>query len=185
MKATFNQTGASVDIKEDYDKLEKKIQSTKSYADLKKQYANASKNIGGSLDKFSNKTKPLSEKIDSISGKTKSYQKELKNQFEKLLDINEVTGSKSIQYIKRKLILTVKDIEPKISQTLSEEVLKAVGCDQQQNYIPNSPVLISVKSIDLGGMLLTEPTSKVGKLLYERNGISIQQSPFAMNKQLY
>jgi hypothetical protein len=185
MGETINQTGASIDLKDDYNKLENKIQSTKSYNDLKKQYKKASKNIGGSLDKFSDKSKSLSDKIDSISGKNKSFQQNVKNQFEKLLDINEVTGSKSIQYIKRKLILTVKDIEPKVNQILMDEILKAVGCDQQQTYIPNNPIFISVKSIDLGGILLINPTSKVGKLLYEKTDINIQNSPFSMNKQLY
>jgi hypothetical protein len=66
-----------------------------------------------------------------------------------------------------------------------DEILKAVGCDQQQTYIPNNPIFISVKSIDLGGILLINPTSKVGKLLYEKTDINIQNSPFSMNKQLY
>jgi hypothetical protein len=68
MGETINQTGASIDLKDDYNKLENKIQSTKSYNDLKKQYKKASKNIGGSLDKFSDKSKSLSDKIDSLSG---------------------------------------------------------------------------------------------------------------------
>jgi len=185
MKASINQEGASIDLKDDYKKLEGQIQSTKAYNDLKKQYAKTSKSAGSSLDKFSDKSKILSDRIDSISGKTKAYQKEIKNQFEKLLDINEVTGSKSIKYIKKKLILTVKDIEPQVSKILLEEILKAVGCDQQQTYNPGVPVLISVASVDLGGLLKTSPSSKVGKLLYEKKSISVQNSPFAMNKQLF
>ena len=185
MKASINQEGASIDLKDDYKKLEGQIQSTKAYNDLKKQYKKASKSAGSSLDKFSDKSKILSDRIDSISGKTKAYQKEIKNQFEKLLDINEVTGSKSMKYIKQKLILTVKDIEPQVSKILLEEILKAVGCDQQQTYNPGVPVLISVASVDLGGLLKTSPSSKVGKLLYEKKSISVQNSPFAMNKQLF
>lgn len=185
MKASINQEGASIDLKDDYKKLEGQIQSTKAYNDLKKQYKKASKSAGSSLDKFSDKSKILSDRIDSISGKTKAYQKEIKNQFEKLLDINEVTGSKSMKYIKQKLILTVKDIEPQVSKILLEEILKAVGCDQQQTYNPGVPVLISVASVDLGGLLKTSPSSKVGKLLYEKKPISVQNSPFAMNKQLF
>ena len=185
MKASINQEGASIDLKDDYKKLEGQIQSTKAYNDLKKQYKKASKSSGSSLDKFSDKSKILSDRIDSISGKTKAYQKEIKNQFEKLLDINEVTGSKSMKYIKQKLILTVKDIEPQVSKILLEEILKAVGCDQQQTYNPGVPVLISVASVDLGGLLKTSPSSKVGKLLYEKKPISVQNSPFAMNKQLF
>ena len=185
MKASINQEGASIDLKDDYKKLEGQIQSTKAYNDLKKQYKKASKSAGSSLDKFSDKSKILSDRIDSISGKTKAFQKEIKNQFEKLLDINEVTGSKSMKYIKQKLILTVKDIEPQVSKILLEEILKAVGCDQQQTYNPGVPVLISVASVDLGGLLKTSPSSKVGKLLYEKKPISVQNSPFAMNKQLF
>ena len=185
MEVNVNQSGASVDLKEDYDKLEGKIESTKAYLDLKKQYEKSSKKVGGSFDKFSDKSKIFSEKIDSLSAKTKSYQKKIKNQFEKLLDINETTGSKSIKYVKQKLILTVKTIEPKVSKILLEEVLSAVGCDQQQTYTPNVPILIRVSSVDLAGILKTEPGSKVGKLLYERDGVNIQTTPFSMNKQLF
>lgn len=173
---------ASIDISADYEKLQSEVESTKAYKNLKKRYDDAAKKYGSSFEK---RKDSITGPLDSFSAKTKSFQRKVKSQFDHLLDINEVTGSNSLQYVKKKLIQTVKTIEPKILEILFEEILTAVGCDQQQTYVAESPILISVASIDLGGILKIDPNSKVGKLIYEKNSVVIQNKPFAMNKELY
>jgi len=173
---------ASIDINADYKKLQTEIESTKSYKDLKKQYDKSSKYVG---DLFGPKLDSVSKSLSEFSGKTKAYQKKVKSQFDHLLDVNTSTGSKSLQYIKQKLIQTVKTSEPKIAKILFEEILTAIGCDQQQTYVAYVPILISVESVDLGGLLKIEPSSKSGKLLYEKKSLAYQSKPFSMNKGLY
>jgi len=173
---------ASIDINADYKKLQTEIESTKSYKDLKKQYDKSSKYVG---DLFGPKLDSVSKSLSEFSGKTKAYQKKVKSQFDHLLDVNTSTGSKSLQYIKQKLIQTVKTSEPKIAKILFEEILTAIGCDQQQTYVADVPILISVGSVDLGGLLKIEPSSKSGKLLYEKKSLAYQSKPFSMNKGLY
>ena len=173
---------ASIDINVDYKKLQKGVESTKTYKNLKKQYDEAVKEQGSIFEK---RKDAISQPLDSLSGKTKAFQKKVKSQFEHLLDVNEVTGSKSIKYIKQTLIKTVKKIEPDISKILFEECLTAVGCDQQQTFVAETPIYIKLASIDFGGLLNVDPNSKVGKLLYENKSIVIQEKKFPMNKQLY
>ena len=173
---------SSIDIKADYKKLQTEVESTKSYKELKKQYDKSSKYVG---DLFGPKLESVSKSLDEFSGKTKAYQKKVKSQFEHLLDVNTSTGSNSLQYIKKKLIQTVKTSEPKIAKILFEEILTAIGCDQQQTYVADSPILISVGSVDLGGLLKIEPSSKAGKLLYEKKSLAYQSKPFSMNQGLY
>ena len=173
---------ASIDVNADYNQLQKQVESTKSYKDLKKQYDNASQKVD---DAFGPKLDSISQSINEFSGKTKAYQKKVKSQFDHLLDVNSTTGASSLQYIKKKLIQTVKVCEPQISKILFDEILTAIGCDQQQTFVAEAPILISVKSVDLRGLLNIEPSSKVGKLLYEKKSLGYQSKPFSMNKALY
>jgi hypothetical protein len=59
-----------------------------------------------------------------------------------------------------------------------------VGCDLQQTYTPQD-VYIKVKSTDLIGILKYDPQSSEGRVLYEKNPVNIQNTPFSMNKELY
>lgn len=173
---------ASIDLSFDYDKLQKKVESYKSYKDLKSQYDKASKKVSGV---FTEKSDKLSQSLDSISGKTKSFQKKVKNQLDELLDLNTTLGKNTNGYLKKKFIAALNQLEPQILEILIEEIFKAIGCDQQQTYVTDKPVYIKVSSVDLGGLLKVNPTSKSGKLLYEKSPLSVQSQPFAMNKELY
>jgi hypothetical protein len=179
----------SLDLSYDYDAAKKKIAATSTYKDLKTKIDKLQKRAGDSQEEAIDQ---LQQGLNQVKDQTKRFQKEIKNQFEQLLDINNVTGGKgsnSIAYIKRLLIQTLKNIEPKIAALLNEESLKAVGCDQQQTYTPNtdpnSPLYVKVGSIDLGSLLKKSPSDLPGKLLYEKLFINVQNYPFSMNRELY
>lgn len=172
----------SLDIKNSYEKVQSKIESTKAYKDLKTQYYEAINKKGDSKEEKKSKQ---SSRLDSVSGKTKSYLKNTKSQFDHLLDVNNTLGSNSLKYLKKKFIQTLKVIEPKIVEILFDEIKKAIGCDQQPSYTPEVPVYIKLSSIDLSGLLTLDPDSDAGKLLYEKISVTYQSSPFAMNKELY
>lgn len=182
---------ASLDLNEDYNKAKSKIQATKAYTDLKSQYSKAQKKAGDTLEKgkdaLSDAKENFENQIDKIKNETKRYQKEIKNQFEQLLDIGNVTGGKgtnSVNYIKNKMIKAIQNIRPKLDEIVLEEAIKAVGCDQQQTYDATT-IYIKVKSVDPGGLLKRNPNSKVNKASYEKNPVVIQDFPFSMNKELY
>lgn len=173
-----------LDLKFDYDKAKKKIEASKSYNDLKNQYDEATKRAGDSFEELKS---DVTDSIDKIREETKKFQRQIKNQFEQLLDINNVTGGKgsnSIRYIKVLLLKTLRNIEPKISEILQDCSLKAIGCDQEQTYTPQV-LYIKVSSIDLINLLKKDPTSDDGRVLYEKYPINVQVYPFAMNKELY
>jgi len=174
----------SLDLNADYKKVQDKVSSTKSYTNLKKQYSDAKKKAGESFD---DKKSDVTQSLDKVKEQTKRFEKQIKNQFEQLLDINNITGGKgsnSIKYIKKLLLQTLKNIEPKILEILNEESLNAVGCDQQQMF--NAQTLyIKVSSIDLGGLLKKDPSEPIGKVLYEKDPIQVQQYPFSLNKELF
>lgn len=175
---------ASLDLNADYKAIQDKVKATQSYKDAKADYDKAKKRKGESFDK---KKSEVTEQINKFKNEKKKYQKQIKSQFEQLLDLNNVTGGKgsnSSKYIKKLLLQALKNIEPKILEILRTEAINAVGCDQQQLF--NGQVLyIKVSSVDLGSLLKKDPTDEIGKVLYEKNPIAIQTFPFSMNRELY
>ena len=175
---------ASLDLGVDYKKIQDKVTATRNYNELKTQYDDTRKQAG---EAFEQKKAAVTGQLGKIKEQTKRYQKEIKNQFEQLLDLSNTTGGKgsgSPSYIKRLLITALKNIEPKLSQIALEESINAVGCDQQQEYNGNSTFYIKVKSVDLLNILTLDPKTE-GKPLYEKDPILVQNYPFSMNKELY
>jgi hypothetical protein len=175
----------SLDLDSDYSKAKSQIGSINSYLNLKDQYDAQRKKAG---DSFESAKEKVSSSIDKVKKETKRFQKQVKNQLDQLLDINNVTGGKgagSVAFIKKLLLKTLKIIEPLISEILNQEAINVLGCDQQQTYSGGTTLYIKVQSIDLFGLLKKAPTSEEGKLLYEKNPIQVQIPPFSMNRELY
>lgn len=178
----------SLDLSFDYESAKKKIAATSAYKDLKTKFDKAQQKAGDSQEQAIDTTQ---NGLDQVKSQTKRFQKEIKNQFEQLLDLNNVTGGKgsnTISYVKRLLLQTLKNIEPKIAEIMNEEAISAIGCDQQQTYTSNQgglPLYVKVGSIDLAALLKKNPTEGAGKVLYEKLQIDIQKYPFSMNRELY
>lgn len=174
----------SLDINFDYNKIQKRINATKSFGDVKSQYNDATKKAGESFEKTKSN---VSESLTSIKEQTKRYQRQVKNQFEQLLDLSNTTGgngSGSPKYIKRLLLRTIKNVQPRLRTIVIKDCLTALGCDQQQTYNPG-PVYVKVSSIDLFNRLLIDPQDEVGVIIYEKKSIQIGQIPFSMNRELH
>lgn len=175
---------ATLDVNDGLDKIEKKLKAFKSYKKLKKQYEDVQKKAGSSLeDKKSKVTQTLSKAKDAKD----AIKKKVKTQFQKLLDIAKLTGGKNtntINYLKRAFLKTLEKVKPEIDKIMIQEMINALGCDQQQTYDPQI-IYVSLKSIDLRGSLKEDPTSDIGKLFYEKLPIQYQSLPFSMNRELY
>lgn len=179
----------AVDLQNGYKEIKEKISSAKAYNDLKTQYNDLKKSAG---DSFDDSKSSVQDSLNNLNKNVDQYKKQLKSQFEHLIDIKRILngkGGNSIRYIKRMLIKVLAKIEPKIGDILFGEVLKMLGCDQQQSYSagPQGQVLyIKTKSIDLGRLLTKDPTEKKYKPLYEKQQLSGSQTyPYPMNKELY
>jgi hypothetical protein len=104
-----------------------------------------------------------------------------------LLDLNFLSlgaGKSSQGYLKKTFTKAIKEITPKLDDILLELMLSAVGCSQDQEFIPQT-IYIRVKSVDLLNTLKEDPATDIGKLLYEKKDIQYNDFPFAMNKELY
>ena len=174
-----------LDLKSDYKQLQDKISATQSYNELKREYNSVTKSVGESFDDLKEST---SNKLSELKGKVKNFQKDKKNQLERLLDISAISNKSNtgtIGFIKKLLLRVIKKIEPILAEILFDETIKAIGCDQQQKYQPGQVIYIKVSALDLLGLLKIDPNDDIGQLLYEKNPITYQDNPFSMNRLLY
>jgi hypothetical protein len=100
-----------------------------------------------------------------------------------LLTTTKGSGPETFRFLRKLLLQTLVTIEPKINEILSQEVIKALGCSQEQTYnsvstnniqIPSLSLLpktvgnyVPLESIDLVGMLKLDVNSVLGKMFYE------------------
>jgi|688.fasta_scaffold32533_3 hypothetical protein len=178
----------ALDTNSGYDEIKSKINSAKAYNDLKGQYDGAKKRTGDSLEKSKSE---VTTQVNQLKDQPKEFQRQIKSQFEELLDISKITGGKganTISYLKRILIKTINKIRPEIEKILLEESVNAIGCSQQQTYQATTGatgVYIKVSSIDLRGSLKIDPATKVGRTMYEKLPVQVGIYPFSLNKELY
>ena len=174
----------SLDLGLSYKDVQNKVEASKQYNSLKGKYDKITNPNTEGFEEFVGDTK---QSLDSAKQNVKRFQKKVKSQFDQLLDINNVTGGKNsatIQYAKKILLQAVRNVEPKLKQILLDESIKAVGCDLQQTYTPQT-LYIKVKSTDIINILKLDPNQKEGSVFYEKNPINIQDNPFSMNRELY
>jgi len=164
-------------------KDKKKIQS-----DVKSSVENYSSN-GDGLEKN------LKEKIDNYSSeqfknKKKQFKSQGKSQLNSLVSILKTsmfgTGNTSTeQFVTDIFIKAANNSKGRIKNILTTETISALGCSQEQSYIPRD-IYISVSSLDIFGKTLTNsPNSIPGKYLYENQSFSPVSIPRAFNRELY
>ena len=168
----------------DYQKAKDQIGSIKSYNELKTAYDDVRKETGD----FYNDTKSnITKGINSVKEKTKKFQRDVKNQFQQLIEILgtlEGDESNSLGALKRIMIKAINETKPYLNQILFEEAINAIGCDQQQSFTGQT-FYIKVQSIDLLGILKYNPDDELGRFLYEPLPIQLNTVPFSMNRQLF
>ena len=172
------------DINDGFKSISDKVTTNKKYKKIKDDVDNLKKKAGSSFEKASDKT---STTLSEASNLKKKYQKNLKTQLDNLLELKFLStgsGNNTKQYLKKSFVKAIKELQPKIIELLNQEVIKTIGCSQDQTYI-NQTLYIRVKAIDLQNLLREDPASDVGKISYEKDDVQFFNYPFAMNKELY
>ena len=180
----------AIDLNEEYEFLINRIKAIDTYNEVSRSTSQLTNQQQSNLEKSSEKTlSPLAQ----LSEQKKRYQRQVKTQLGKLLDIDKLipedrftgrTNSSVSSFVKDSFSEALDEIKSRIPQIISDEMIKELGCSQEQTYEPTI-LYIPVESIDLFGSLKETPDSVVGKLFYEVAPISIQSKPFSMNRELY
>jgi hypothetical protein len=182
-----------IDISNSFDESREKLKSFKSFNQAKAAYKKATSLKGNITEVANSKTKTALDKINKLEGNIQKKINDAKNNttsFDQLLDLIVSTngsGNSTNTYLKKKLISVIQQIKPKIFEILIESIISSLGCSQEQEFNPGI-YYIKVSSVDIQKLLITSPSSTVGKCAYERVDFSNTTEfaiPRSTNKMLY
>ena len=198
------------DLNQGYDSSKSKIGAIKTYIEVSKSAKKLKSSAGNSL---SQSIPDVASQLNKVSEQQKRYLKNQPTSFDEIFDLIKLangSGLETLDYLKKKLLETVVKIEPSIKKIISEEAIKALGCSQEQTFqgftstdlefnpLETLPVgqgiYVPVQSMDLSTLLKVSPTSKIGKVLYEKQTPNANSGnflpyggirPYPMNKEFY
>lgn len=198
----------AVDLENSYDSAKKKINAAKTLRDVNTAASDLQREAANS---FSQANDAISSQLDKIKEQQKRFERNVPTSMDQMLEMIGLTngnGSSTLQYLKRKIIAAAATCEPQLAEIMKKEVVKALGCSEEQKYpgmsvaaLSSTPLklqppqvgfYIPAQSIDLFGSLKSTLNSKVGKIFYERQTPSGSVNfkpfggdvPFPMNKML-
>ena len=109
---------------------------------------------------------------------------ELTNLFKKTMPSGKNTGSSTIDFLIKQVLMASQNTKSRMGEIVAEEVLKVAGCSEEQEF-NNQPIYIPVSDVDLRELLKNDPSSKPWSLRYEKQDISVGSQPFSMDRELY
>ncbi len=190
-----------LDLKKDYNSAKSKISAYNTVVENKKNELNQKKSqVKSSVDKKKsdvvNQINELKSGTNDIKNQIKS---QVKNQLEELLDIFKTTVNsktskfKSLSSVNSFFLLAVENTKPKIKDILIEEIVKTIGCSEEQSYndIVSSnnqqgqKLYIKVSQVDLFKRLQLSPDDEKAKFFYEDEDNQPGSNPFSFNRDLY
>jgi len=186
----------AIDLNEQYDFLTANLKAIDTFNEISSATPLLTNQQQSSLEE--NVVDTVSPATD-LAKQKKRYQRQPNSQTKKLLQIaklisNEIrsgdTTTSMSNFVKDSFSEALNEIKSKIPQIIADQMLKELGCSQEQTYdnavLNNtSGIYIPVSSIDLFGLLKEPPSNPITAFFYESNTITIQNDPFPMNKELY
>jgi hypothetical protein len=174
------------DLNTGYKEVQSKINSLKTFREIKGSVRSLTSGANNS-DEPANKN--IANSLSSIEEQKNRLQKEVESQFQqliKLISLNRGNGSDSTKFLKRTFVKTIKKLKPEIEQITQDEIVKLLGCSQQQTYDGNQVIYIKLKNVDFKQLLKVSPDSNVGKTKYEKNvNLDTTDIKYPMNRQLF
>lgn len=178
--------------------IKDKFQQASSKVDAYKSTINTAVNeeklqkLSDGLDSNFQKTKSETLKQLNAMGDIKQRaQQEFENVFDELTKLfkktmpsGKNTGSSTIDFLIKQVLMASENTKSRIGEIIADEVLKVAGCSEEQEF-NTQPIYIPVNDIDLKELLKNDPSSKPWSLRYEKENISVGSQPFSMDKELY
>ena len=135
------------------------------------------------------------KQLNAIGDIKQRAQQQIQTTFDKLIDIFKQTipnpnnsGSSTINFLIKQVLTASQNTKSRMGEIIADEVLHVAGCSEEQTFNPQQSqqkIYIKVSEIDLRGLLKNSPSSEPFNLRYEQSTISVGQTPFSMDKELY
>jgi hypothetical protein len=171
----------------------------KGYSDVKqtisgfKTFKQSKSDITSITSKQGNSDAPansdIANPLNKLEEQKNKAQKAVQDQISQLLGIltqNSGRGLKTTKVLLKTMTKTVKKIRPEVEELVITEIIKLLGCSQQQSYEGNQDFYIKVRTSDFKNLFEIDPESNVGKTKYEKNKDLDSLGPkYPLNRQLY
>lgn len=188
----------SLDLNESFNSANKKIKSFNTYKDSRNEIK---KRIKGASSDVKDATNDIKNSVAVNKGEAFSYAKnEAMNQLDKLINMytnSQQPGQATISFILSKFVKSFKILKPQLKDIFISCILEKLNCDYESEYVigdddPTNPdgnsIHVRVKGFDFQQILKIEPTSRAGKVKYEKvpfNTSQINSSPKSTNYLLW
>lgn len=174
------------DLSNDYKEIKSKISAYKTTVESKKNQKILEQEA--SLDGYTPSKSEVLKTLEDFGAKTNKSQKQVKSQFDELIDIfnfsTPQTGNAGIDELLSYFVKAAINTKGRISEILVSETISAIGCSQEQEFVPTK-VYVKVTQIDLFKQLLENPDDEIATLLYEKDVTPVTTQPYSMNRELY
>lgn len=183
----------SIDLNNDFKRAESKINSYNTTTETQKNIKKSLKERNG--NNFEKGKSESSKGLNELKDTKQRLQDEVKNQYEKLIDLFKISAQSSptqdsdtIDFLVKQVLGAAQNTKSRISEIFIEEVLKTAGCSEEQTFTPGvdgNKIYIRVNQIDLKQILNKNPEDGNNAILYESNQPVNGVHPYPMDKQLY
>jgi hypothetical protein len=176
---------AIVDYDQGVTSVKDQVSRNKKYKAFKDDVKKLKKKAGSSFEKAAGK---VSTSLNNAKKNQKKSQRNIKTQMDNLLDINVLSSDKGgpvAKYLKKLFVKAIGELKTQLFELLTKDIVKSLGCTIDQTYNPGQVLYIRVQSVDLQKILLQDPGSDIGKIIYEQKDLTYTTYPFSMNKALY
>lgn len=166
-----------------------RIDALKTYNETSASEKDFLKNAGNSS---SESVSQNATQLDKIKNQQKRFQREGQNSMDFLIGLIDGTrgsGPSTVRYLRKKFLEAMLQMGPKVTDILIKESIKTIGCSQEQTYPTYSPqslkiqpiatlpisqgIYLPVKWLDFNGILKKSPDTKIGKIFYEKETVSV------------
>jgi hypothetical protein len=174
------------DLNKGYSEAKQKVSSFKTFKSAKSDIKAIQSKVADSQAKANAE---ISNGLNKLEEQKNRAQKAVQDQISQLLDLlkqNTGQGLQTTQVLKKLMVKTIKKIKPEVEELVITEIIKTLGCSQQQTYEGDQDIYIKVKTADFKGLFLNDPESNVGKIKYEKNKDLDSFGPrYPLNRQLF
>lgn len=190
----------STDLKKDRKDIKSKISSLKTSVNISENSKKIKEKISGD-NLQEDLLKNVENLTDILTGKTEDFKKNIKNQYEELIDLFKLSGRESsetddrdsVDFLLDQLLNASKNTLARISEVFIFELISTAGCSEEQLFNGcqegdsncQNKIYIRTNQIDLFRILYLNPDEGNNSLFYESEDSFVGDIPFSLNKELY
>ena len=178
-------------ITDKFKQASSKVDAYKSTIDTAVNQKKLQKISDGLDSNFQNAKSDALKQLNAMGDIKQRAQQEIENVFDELTKLfkktmpsGKNTGSSTIDFLIKQVLMASENTKSRMGEIVAEEVLKVAGCSEEQEF-NTQPLYIPVNDIDLRELLKNDPSSKPWTFRYEKDAINVGSQPFSMDKELY